>query len=50
MVLVIYMYTINNDCSNEIIIKNSKFICILKEIYSVSDVEKGGYLNEINQL
>ena len=34
------MYTINNDCSNEIIIKNSKFICILKEIYSVSDVEK----------
>ena len=34
------MYTINNDCSNEIIIKNSKFICLLKEIYSVSDVEK----------
>ena len=40
MVLVMGMYTINNDCSNEIIIKNSKFICILKEIYSVSDVEK----------
>ena len=32
------MYTINSDISNEIIIKNSRFICVCYKIYSKEDI------------
>lgn len=32
------MYTINNNCTNEIIIKNSRFICVLYKIKKTDEV------------
>ena len=37
IVLGDYMYTIKNNCINEIIIKNSKFICYLYKIKDIND-------------
>ena len=39
------MFTITNDITNEIIIKNSRFICIIHKIYDVNDINN--YLNNI---
>lgn len=39
------MFTITNDITNEIIIKNSRFICIIHKIYDVNDIDN--YLNNI---
>lgn len=39
------MYTIKENVKNEIIIKNSKFLCLLKKINTKEEVEK--YLEEI---
>lgn len=40
------MKTIKDDVTNEIIIKNSKFICYLKQVNSEEEIEK--YLKEIS--
>ena len=42
------MYTINNDISNEIIIKNSRFICVCYKIYSKEDILN--YLDNIKNI
>ena len=39
------MFTITNDIINEIIIKNSRFICIIHKIYDVNNIND--YLNNI---
>lgn len=39
------MFTITDDISNEIIIKNSRFICIIHKIYDVNNIDN--YLNNI---
>lgn len=39
------MFTITNDIINEIIIKNSRFICIIHKIYDVNNIDD--YLNNI---
>lgn len=39
------MFTITNDITNEIIIKNSRFICVIHKIYDVNNVDN--YLNNI---
>ena len=41
------MYTINNNCLNEIVIKNSRFICILYKINSDKDITT--YLNQVKE-
>lgn len=46
MKMVIFMKTIKDDVTNEIIIKNSKFICYLKQVNSEEEIEK--YLKEIS--
>ena len=42
------MFTISNDIVNEIIIKNSKFICIIHKIYTIEDVDN--YLTNIKKM
>ena len=39
------MFTITNDITNEIIIKNSRFICVIHKIYDVNNIDD--YLNNI---
>lgn len=39
------MFTITDDINNEIIIKNSRFICIIYKVYDVNDIDN--YLNNI---
>lgn len=46
MKMVIFMKTIKDDVTNEIIIKNSKFICYLKQVNSEEEIEK--YLKDIS--
>lgn len=41
------MYTIKTDITNEIIIKNSKFICVLHKIYNINDINN--YLEQIKK-
>ena len=42
------MFTIDNDITNEIIIKNSKFICIIHKIYNIDDIDL--YLKTVKDL
>ena len=42
------MFTIDNDITNEIIIKNSKFICIIHKIYNINDIDL--YLKKVKDL
>ena len=42
------MFTITNDIANEIIIKNSRFICIIHKIYDVNNINN--YLNNIKSI
>ena len=41
------MYTIKTDITNEIVIKNSKFICVLHKIYNINDINN--YLEQIKK-
>lgn len=42
------MFTITNDIINEIIIKNSKFICIIHKIYDTKEVDN--YIDSIKEI
>lgn len=42
------MYTIKDDVTNEIIIKNSKFICIIYKTYNINDIDI--YINKIKEI
>lgn len=42
------MYTIKDDVTNEIIIKNSKFICVIYKTYNINDIDI--YINKIKEI
>lgn len=42
------MYTIKDDITNEIIIKNSKFICVIYKTYNINDINI--YMNKIKNI
>lgn len=42
------MYTIKDDVTNEIIIKNSKFICVIYKPYNINDIDI--YINKIKEI